>query len=160
MSPRRAFTLVELVVVILVLGILAGIATGRFLDAADEGRASALRASLEAYALQIELKTAANGGQIPGAILPRWFTGGSLPTNPYNTSGVPSLHRINNDTLDHPNVIVLQDSSAGAFWYNAANGVIRARVPSRGRPADTLAFYNEINGTPYDGAGAVGGGGS
>ena len=46
--PRRAFTLIELIAVIVVLAVLAGIAAPRFLDASDDARESAAEASIAA----------------------------------------------------------------------------------------------------------------
>lgn len=143
---KQGFTLVELVVVILILGILAGVATGRFLEAGDQARKNTLRASLDAVIKVVEIRTAYRGGEIPAVLPERWFSGERYPEHPYNTFGVPAIHRVDRPGAEHPIAAVLTASSAGAFWYNAANGIVRARVPSRGSRAQTTAFYSEING--------------
>ncbi|MEO0531357.1 MAG: prepilin-type N-terminal cleavage/methylation domain-containing protein [Planctomycetota bacterium] len=146
MMRRQGFTLVELVVVVMVLGILAGAATGRILDAGEEARRRTLRTSVDAIITVVEIRTAQRGGELPTGLPQQWFSGGKYPENPYNTFGVPALHRVDRPGGEHPLNAVLNAGSAGAFWYNAANGVVRARVPAQGSRAATTALYCEVNG--------------
>ena len=37
--------------------------------------------------------------------------------------------------------------SLDLYWYNSANGEVRVRVGVVGSEAETLAFYNAVNGT-------------
>ena len=64
---RRAFTLVELVIVILVIGIIAGIALPKYFRARRATREAALREDLRVFRQAIEQYKAANGGAVPGA---------------------------------------------------------------------------------------------
>ena len=66
LSNRRGFTLVELVVVILILGILASVAAGRFADTAGQARDNGLRGTLKVVRTAIELYRARNDGRFPG----------------------------------------------------------------------------------------------
>jgi hypothetical protein len=52
---------------------------------------------------------------------------------------------INDAALQHP-VIKVGGSGVSVFWYNRGNGAFRARVPSQGTPAETLALYRLVNG--------------
>lgn len=70
----RGFTLVELVVVIMILGILASVAVPRFLDLSNDASQAALQHNLAVIRDAIETYAARNGGDLPGA-------GDDLPTD-------------------------------------------------------------------------------
>ncbi len=87
---RNAFTLVELVVVIMILGILAGVAAPKFLKTSAEANDNALRHSLTIIRDAVEIYTAQNGGTLPpcdangvdfrAALAP--FLRGTFPASP------------------------------------------------------------------------------
>ena len=64
---RRGFTLIELVVVILVLGILAGVAAPKMFSTSDQATDNGIRQSLRIVREGIEIFQAANAGRLPGA---------------------------------------------------------------------------------------------
>lgn len=47
--------------------------------------------------------------------------------------------------LNHPTVRCDATGGLAQFWYNPANGLIRARVPYAMNDAQTLALYNAVN---------------
>jgi len=65
MNKRSAFTLVELVVVILILGILAGVAAPKLLKTSGTATDNGIRQTLSIVRDAIELYTAENGGALP-----------------------------------------------------------------------------------------------
>ena len=64
---QTAFTLVELVVVILILGILAGVAAPKFLNTSQTATDNGLRQTLSIIRDAIELYVADNGGSLPAS---------------------------------------------------------------------------------------------
>lgn len=65
MKNRSAFTLVELVVVIMILGILAGVAAPKLLNTSGQANEAAVRQTLSVVRNAIELYAAQNGGAMP-----------------------------------------------------------------------------------------------
>ena len=66
MKRRSAFTLVELVVVIMILGILAAVAAPKLLSTSATATDNGLKQSLTVVRDAIELYAAQNGGKLPG----------------------------------------------------------------------------------------------
>ena len=64
-NRRNAFTLIELVVVIMILGILAGVAAPKFLSVSADATDNGLKQSLSIIRDAIELHAADNGGALP-----------------------------------------------------------------------------------------------
>lgn len=64
-NSRRGFTLVELVVVVLVLGIIAAVASPKMFDTAAEARDNSTQSTLQVLRDAIELYKAENG-EYPG----------------------------------------------------------------------------------------------
>ena len=67
MNKRDGFTLIELVVVILILGILAGIATPKLLNTSCSATDNGLKQTLSIVRDAIELYATGHGGVLPGA---------------------------------------------------------------------------------------------
>tara|TARA_B100000900_G_scaffold252680_1_gene215344 strand:- start:609 stop:1013 length:405 start_codon:yes stop_codon:yes gene_type:complete len=62
---KRGFTLIEILIVVVILGILAAIIVPQFTDAAQEAGASSARSQLQSLRSQIELHRVQNNGAAP-----------------------------------------------------------------------------------------------
>ncbi len=143
---RAAFTLVEVLIVVVIIGILASILVPRYSDSREEAAKSSLMTGLDVIKGQIDLRYHTTGSW-PATIEADWFAGNNLPHNVEDTFGIPEVEVVSIASKSNPDEKVLDGTAAGAFWYNAAEGIIRARVRARESEAATLAFYNEVNET-------------
>lgn len=67
MKARNGFTLVEILIVVVILGILAAIVIPQFTEASNEARLSSLVSDLQTTRSQIELFKIQHTDQLPGA---------------------------------------------------------------------------------------------
>ncbi|MDD5064304.1 MAG: type II secretion system protein [Phycisphaerae bacterium] len=67
MKAKSGFTLVEILIVVVILGILAAIVIPQFTDASEDAKESALLSNLQTMRGQIELYKAQHNGALPGA---------------------------------------------------------------------------------------------
>ncbi|MEZ6243509.1 MAG: type II secretion system protein [Phycisphaerales bacterium] len=96
---RRAFSLLEVMAVVIVLAILAAVAIPQFVGVSDEARTSSLQSTLSGVRSSIASfrSTAVINGSDPYPTLAQLTTSGAvlkfdLPTNPFtNVSGVQSV---------------------------------------------------------------------
>ncbi len=157
----RGFTLVELVIIVLILGILGTVAVGRITYSYQDSIQVALQSNLDAIYEAIEMN---RSGPYPSSVEPEWFRGGRIPRHPQAGSAATSVQVANDANVTDPTNKVLTGTWA-PYWYNMANGEVRVRVGIVGTEAETLAFYNVVNGTNaaslgnYAGASKAGGGG-
>ena len=66
-NRKRGFTLIEILIVVVILGILAAIIIPQFTDAAQDASAASARSQLQTMRSQIELYRVQNNGQIPAS---------------------------------------------------------------------------------------------
>ena len=88
MNKRQGFTLVELVVVVMILGILAAVAAPRLLGTSGTATDNGLRQTLSVVRDAVERYAAENGGDFPGPDEPGFksniaeYLRGEFPTCP------------------------------------------------------------------------------
>ncbi|MCD6304482.1 MAG: prepilin-type N-terminal cleavage/methylation domain-containing protein [Planctomycetes bacterium] len=135
---NTGFTLVEILIVVIILGILAAIVIPQFTEASNDARVSALVSDLQTVRSQIELYKVQHKDEYPGTVNGTWSinnfvssltgktdvdgqAGGTLgpylqkfPTNPFNNS---STVRDATGATD-PNAAV---GDAG-WWFNPTTG--------------------------------------
>jgi len=85
---RNAFTLIEILIVVVILGILAAVVIPQFTNAADSANDSTVRTQLQTLRSQIELYRVENGGADPALNTANGWAdlvnGGYLPGPPKN----------------------------------------------------------------------------
>ena len=140
----RGFTLVEILIVVIILGILAAIVIPQFTEASNDARVSAVVSDLQTVRSQIELYKvqhldqypgSVNGAAIPnGAALVTALTSktlndgtvdaagplgpylGKFPTNPFSVSGGNTVELVSGANP------VVQSSDTVGWWFNTDNG--------------------------------------
>ena len=92
---KRAFTLIEILIVVVILGILAAIVIPQFTDASQQAQDASVRSQLQTLRAQVELFRVKNGGANPDLIGNQWteMTNAnppylqSAPKNPLRNNG-------------------------------------------------------------------------
>ncbi|GJM23825.1 MAG: hypothetical protein DHS20C16_02400 [Phycisphaerae bacterium] len=159
-SKRDAFTLIEVLIVVIILGILAAIVVPQFSNASQDVTRSTLQTSLDILRDGAELmRQKSPTSDYPTTIDSTWFSSGVGPTHPENSFGVTNVEVEDASGKSHPTNKVLKAGIGGAFWYNPAEGIIRARVADQGTSNSTLTFYNQVNESSESALGNYSGGG-
>ncbi len=155
----RAFSLIELVIVVVIMGIVAAVAVARFGDMATRTRIATTREAVRAIQATVDEEQAATGNW-PTVLTSVMFAGSRWPRNALlPVQSVPI--DVYKGLLQHPGNMAATSLTDGAFWYNSTLGIVRGRVSPQGSDSETLALYNLVNGTrevalSADGGGAVG----
>lgn len=144
-TVAKGFTLVEILIVVVILGILAAIVVPQFTNAANEARGGNVATQVSTIETQLELFAARNNGTYPDLagdaewqvlVDEGYFK--SFPRNPFdNTSTVTSAADttgfVDLDGDEDTTVSVVFNGSAG-WLYNQATGNITAQAPVNAAP--------------------------
>lgn len=116
---RKAFSLVELVVVVLILGILAAVAAPRLFDTANDARQSGTRQSLAVMRDAVELYKSQNGAFPPAATL-------ATALRPYLKGPFPAVqvgaNQNANVAASTQNPIASPEAGGAGWAYNQTTG--------------------------------------
>ncbi|MCK6483890.1 MAG: prepilin-type N-terminal cleavage/methylation domain-containing protein [Phycisphaerae bacterium] len=127
---KRAFTLVELLIVVIILGILAAIVVPQFTEASSDAQMNSLMSNLRVIRGQIELYKLQHNGTYPE--LATFTTQMTQKTNPDGTTtGTPTLgpylQRIPTNPFSNTNDVTnTAVGSSKAWYYNETTGEFKA----------------------------------
>jgi general secretion pathway protein G len=135
-SPRNAFTLIEVLIVVVIMAILAAAIIPQFTDSTKDAKLGNARFNVQTLRSQIELYRSHHKGLTPGSTLAELvsttdITGARgagaafpygpylphIPTNPYNDSAAIKI--INSDPAQSADV-----TGNGGWLYNPSTGGI------------------------------------
>jgi len=143
---------IDSLIVVMVLGVLGGVLyLNRTTEEGEQDTASVIAALSQLHEEtehQTAIATAVAGREtVVAQVMPHWFADG-VPVNVLVGEGQPwiDLAPPGDEGIHPPDPVVTGPGQAG-FWYNPTAGVFRARVMPQLSEADTLALYNQLNGT-------------
>ena len=141
MSPRRrkytAFTLVEVLIVVIVLGILAAIVVPQFSEATTDAKVSALTTNLQTIRSQIQLYKMQHNDTYP-----TYATFANQMTQYTDVSGTaqatkdathnlgPYLLSIPNNPFTATNTLSNDNDATSAWYYNQTSGEFKSNEGS------------------------------
>lgn len=118
---RSAFTLVELLIVVIILGILAAVVIPQFSDASTDARFSSLQTNLQTIRGQLELYKLQHNGTYPVlATFGNQMTSKTKADGTVDAAGTlgPYLQRIPNNPFSNTNDVSGTTSTDGTkAWY-------------------------------------------
>jgi len=127
---RSAFTLVELLIVVIILGILAAVVVPQFSDASGDAQLSSLTTNLQTIRGQLELYKLQHGGLYPAmATFSDQMTGTTDVDGATTGSDFgPYLQAIPNNPFSNANDVTGTVSTDGTkgWYYDQATGVFKA----------------------------------
>jgi prepilin-type N-terminal cleavage/methylation domain-containing protein len=136
-SRRSAFTLVEVLIVVVIMAILAATIIPQFTDSTNDAKASTSKFNLHTMRSQIELYKAHHNGALPSATLVELTkstdadgtqgTGTAFPFGPYMRE-IPANPFTNSNAVkavtSDPAVVGEVTSGGGGWLFNATTGGI------------------------------------
>ena len=141
MKSRGGFTLVEILIVVVILGILAAIVVPQFTEASGEAKESRLLSDLQSCRSQIELYKMQHTGLLPSAAAAGFVV---AMTGYTNTDGTAPVAQTPAPGVYGP---YLQKMPSNPF-ATAGNGqvVVNVAAPPAAAIADTGWFFNTNTG--------------
>lgn len=140
MKRQKGFTLIELIVVIMILGILATIAVPKFLKTSARAHDNATRQSLAVIRNAIELYTADNNGQLPGQGTTPDL---ALDLADYLRGNFPISSPQSNGDVAYEDAVTLTVGGPEGWRYSQQTGefIVNSTAPLS---SDASIFYNEL----------------
>ncbi len=123
---NKAFTLVELLIVVIILGILAAVVIPQFSDASTDARVSSMVTNLGTIRGQLEFYKMQHNGNYPtnNTTFPSQMTAGTDIAGAAGTAFGPYLQRVPNNPFTNTNTISASSpaGSGSAWFYDGTTG--------------------------------------
>ena len=133
MKAKHGFTLVEILIVVVILGILAAMVIPVFGQASTDAKTSALASNLQKLRLQIELYKNHHNGHYPGSGTASFKDAMTGKTDLFGAAGGqygPYLERIPVNSFNNNDSVRLNGAAAGAntdgWRFDTSTGDFRA----------------------------------
>ncbi|MCC6422668.1 MAG: prepilin-type N-terminal cleavage/methylation domain-containing protein [Phycisphaerales bacterium] len=130
-SIQRGFTLVEILIVVIILGILAAIVIPQFSNASSDARRSSVVSQLQTLRSQIELFKLQHGDVPPQLITTGWSVLTGTTTYGGTTFG-PYMQTTPVNPLAHSSTVAAAAAANVGWVYNETTGAISATADAAG----------------------------
>lgn len=145
--------LIDSLVALMLAGILAGVVIQNRHRDEHMARIQTTRDAIHQIEQHLKVQIALEQVELtdagwPRTIDPQWFPL-QQPRNvllPDNRAWVEVIGPQDRH-LRHPKSITGDNRDLATFWYNPYQGIIRARIPAGLTDVETVALYNQVNGT-------------
>ncbi|WP_432798087.1 type II secretion system protein [Poriferisphaera sp. WC338] len=133
-TMKKGFTLVEILIVVVILGILAAIVIPQFTSASETAKSSSAVSTLQTIRSQLELYQVQHNGEYP-TLTQMWGNMTAKTNTDGTTTGTPKLGPYLQKAPANPffsgatSTGVAADSSSG-WQYNAATGEVKLVLPT------------------------------
>jgi general secretion pathway protein G len=130
-NNRRGFTLVEILIVVIILGILAAIVIPQFTSASQDARRSSLQSQLQTLRSQIELFKLQHGDAAPQLITTGWSQLTGQTTYAGKNYG-PYMQAAPVNPLANSSTVAAAAAANVGWVYNETTGAISATADAAG----------------------------